>query len=309
MKKMSLIVLSFITIICCFCSCGNNSSQNKDNKSSTSNKTTASDISESGSKSSQGDTVVVPNEQPQQASESSTHTNKDNSNNINNSVSSSASATSSKEQAASTITTSSSQDNSPQNNDTLLGLQAHSPQEVQSAIRILNIGIYRIDSVGGVEPQVCWRNESQKAIKYIHFYLEPYNAVSDKVYCQISGQSITDCTSTGPFEESPKSQIDALKKINIGQDKYYIYDNDGNRWSSVHHSINEDKLTYTCWYDILQNHEITEENSKLISYFDVWDPIWYNNSVKSIKLCGIKIEYMDGTNININSTSAQYALW
>lgn len=307
MKKIFLPLFIIILTLCCFCSCGNNSSQNKDNKSSTSNKTNVSDISESGSKSSQGDTVVVPNEQPQQASENLTQANKDNSNNTNNSASTS--VTSSKEQTASTTTTSSAQNNSPQNNDTLLGLQAHSPQEVQSAIRILNIGIYRIDSVGGVEPQVCWRNESQKAIKYIHFYLEPYNAVSDKVYCQISGQSITDCTSTGPFEESPKSQIDALKKINIGQDKYYIYDNDGNRWSSVHHSINEDKLTYTCWYDILQNHEITEENSKLISYFDVWDPIWYNNSVKSIKLCGIKIEYMDGTNMNINSTSAQYALW
>lgn len=203
----------------------------------------------------------------------------------------------------------SSQINPPQNNDTLLGLQAYSPQEVQSAIRILNIGIYRIDSVGGVEPQIYWRNESQKAIKYIHFYLEPYNAVNDKVSCQISGQSITDCNSTGPFEESPKSQIDALRKINIGQDKYYIYDNDGSRWSPVLHSINEDKLTYTCWYDILQNHEITEENSKLISYSNVWNPVWYNNSVKSIKLCGIKIEYMDGTNMNINSTSVQYALW
>lgn len=61
MKKISLIVLSFITIICCLCACGNSLSQNKDNKSSTSNKTTASDVSESGSKSSQGDTVVVPN--------------------------------------------------------------------------------------------------------------------------------------------------------------------------------------------------------------------------------------------------------
>ncbi len=61
MKKISLIVLSFITIICCLCACGNSSSQSTDNKPSTSNKTTASDVSESGSKSSQGDTVVVPN--------------------------------------------------------------------------------------------------------------------------------------------------------------------------------------------------------------------------------------------------------
>lgn len=110
MKKISLIVLSFITIICCFCSCGNNSSQNKDNKSSTSNKTNVSDISESGSKSSQSDTVVVPNEQPQQASENLTQANKDNSNNTNNSASTS--VTSSKEQTASTTTTSSAQNNS-----------------------------------------------------------------------------------------------------------------------------------------------------------------------------------------------------
>lgn len=61
MKKISLIVLSFITIICCLCACGNSSSQSTNNQPSTSNKTTASDVSESGSKSSQGDTVVVPN--------------------------------------------------------------------------------------------------------------------------------------------------------------------------------------------------------------------------------------------------------
>ena len=61
MKKISLIVLSFITIICCLCACGNSSSQSTNNQPSTSNKTTASDVSENGSKSSQGDTVVVPN--------------------------------------------------------------------------------------------------------------------------------------------------------------------------------------------------------------------------------------------------------
>ena len=283
MKKILLPLFILILTLCCLLSAcsktqkdnDNNSSGNSDSVSQTESVNTSNDVTTNNDSTVETDTPAnTPNNQysnPQQNANSS-------------------------------------QINPPQNNDTLLGLQTHSQQEVQNAIRILSIGIYRIDSVGGVEPQVCWRNESQKAIKYIHFYLEPYNAVNDKVSCQISGQSITDCNSTGPFEESPKSQIDALRKINIGQDKYYIYDNDGNRWSPVLHSINEDKLIYTCWYDILQSHEITEENSKLISYFDVWNPIWYNNSVKSIKLCGIKIEYMDGTNMNINSTSAQYAL-
>ena len=61
MKKINLITLSLITIICCLCSCSTNSSQSKNDKSTSSNKTTASDVSESGSKSSQGDTIVVPN--------------------------------------------------------------------------------------------------------------------------------------------------------------------------------------------------------------------------------------------------------
>ena len=62
MKKISLIVLSFITIICCLCACGNNSSQSTNNQPSTSNKTTASDVSKSGSKSSQNGIAVVSNE-------------------------------------------------------------------------------------------------------------------------------------------------------------------------------------------------------------------------------------------------------
>ena len=41
--------------------------------------------------------------------------------------------------------------------------------------------IFTVNSAGGVSPIVLWNNNTGKTIKYIRFYMEPYNAVDDPV--------------------------------------------------------------------------------------------------------------------------------
>lgn len=55
------------------------------------------------------------------------------------------------------------------------------------------------DSVGGVDVNFAWQNNTGKTIKYISFYVTPYNRVHDPVRCTIRNYSTTSLKATGPF--------------------------------------------------------------------------------------------------------------
>lgn len=46
--------------------------------------------------------------------------------------------------------------------------------------------LYLINSAGGVSPVLLWTNNTGKTIKYITFYMTPYNAVDDPVTDEIT---------------------------------------------------------------------------------------------------------------------------
>ena len=120
-------------------------------------------------------------------------------------------------------------------------------EELQSIVQVHDVYVDDVNSVGGVDMRISWTNTSDKTIKYIHFYVVPYNAVGDQMYCDIRDHSRFDAYVTGPCEP--------------GHQGYY--------------KIGD------------------------IYYGNLWETVWYNSSIKTIELVGIKIIYMDGSIIDI----------
>ena len=77
--------------------------------------------------------------------------------------------------------------------------QGWSENEVQSLIKVYDVFVSDIDSADGVDMQIAWENTSSKTIKYIYFTVQAYNAVDDKVACEIRGSYQFVGESTGPF--------------------------------------------------------------------------------------------------------------
>ena len=58
---------------------------------------------------------------------------------------------------------------------------------------------FTVDAFDGVSPTVCFRNNSNKTIKYVTFTLVPLNAVGDRTSCTISGRSAVTAQVVGPI--------------------------------------------------------------------------------------------------------------
>ena len=136
-----------------------------------------------------------------------------------------------------------------------------SKEEVQKIVQVHDVWVYDINSADGVEMSISWTNTSDKTIKYIHFYVEPYNAVNDKMSCDIRDHSLFDAYVTGPCESGYKGY------------RYLHFYEDG---------VPQYKGT-------------------------LWENCWYNSSIRTIDLVGIKIIYMDDTEIELDRDSAQLA--
>ena len=78
--------------------------------------------------------------------------------------------------------------------------QGWTKSEVQSLIKVYSVFVDEINSTGGVDMKIAWENTSTKTIKYVYFTVEAYNAVDDKVYCEIGDYNEFTGYSTGPFE-------------------------------------------------------------------------------------------------------------
>lgn len=57
-----------------------------------------------------------------------------------------------------------------------------------------------VNSAGGADVWLMFRNISGKTIKYLHFTVQIYNAVGDVVYGSISGNSTRRLNYTGPLQ-------------------------------------------------------------------------------------------------------------
>ena len=95
--------------------------------------------------------------------------------------------------------------------------QGWTKDEVQSLIKVYSVFVDEINSAGGVDMKIAWENASLKTIKYVYFTVEAYNAVDDKVYCEIGDHNEFTGYSTGPFESGYTNLI-----YDEWEDKYSV---------------------------------------------------------------------------------------
>ena len=75
--------------------------------------------------------------------------------------------------------------------------QGWTKNEMQSLVKVYSVFVDEINSAGGVDMRIAWENTSSKTIKYIYFTVEAYNAVDDKVYCEIGDYNEFEGYATG----------------------------------------------------------------------------------------------------------------
>lgn len=146
-----------------------------------------------------------------------------------------------------------------------------------------SIFVYGIDldmnSVGGVDTTITWKNMASKEIKYINFYVQYYNNVKDVISDEISGKTTTVLSSTGPFPYG-KGNYDCYTSSSDGTaDGYYF-----KVWSGYKEDC---------------------ENGWADKY---WETPFYNTTTKYIKISKVDIEYMDGSQYIISDPDAISAM-
>lgn len=171
--------------------------------------------------------------------------------------------------------------------------------------------VHKIDSAGGVYVETYWKNNSDTPIKYVYFDVLPYNAVGDVVASEIGYKTQATLKITGPVYYSASS---------LG--KYFkVPDNSGyghgkNRWREVSglstgigwdykegydfddiDGYNLTEIGYYYYYDYIKgkNIRIRDKDTECFFQKDIWGPVWYNNTVRSVQIVGVSVEWMDGT--------------
>lgn len=162
-------------------------------------------------------------------------------------------------------------------------------------IRIFRVNEPGVNSAGGVSLSIIWNNFSGKAIKYIRFYVTPYNRVGDVVRCDITGVSTSECYSVGPFDNvSPN--------MDWSQNPYFT----STEVSGVATAINDDG-TFTGYGGA--EIQVDEENMYDTFLIQEWLNVWYNYDVAEVRLAKVTIEFMDGTKSTLTGDLLQNCFW
>ncbi len=160
----------------------------------------------------------------------------------------------------------------------------------KTPIEILKVFIRSTNSVGGVTPNIVWRNNSGKTIKYITFSMVPINAVGDVVTCDIRRYSTFNGTITGPIE--PAGVGTSIYRNGL---IYSVYGGNGSYYASNGFAAINGQIVS----DYSRHNLTASELSETITNGDYWDCAWYNWDVSSIGITGIQIDYMDGTHQSV----------
>lgn len=183
---------------------------------------------------------------------------------------------------------------------------------------------FSVNSANGVTPTICFRNNSNKTIKYVTFTLVPFNAVGDRVSCTIRGYSSVEARLVGPIAPTSFNSSSAIGTFdNISErgtpfekqtqlsTNYYVYvgerhnnkillDKYGNPyyWNAYY----SDGSKYGYPYTYLSESEI---QNAVYDNAAEWDCLWYNGTIEEIAVTKAVVEYTDGT----KETVSQKALY
>lgn len=179
---------------------------------------------------------------------------------------------------------------------------------------------FSMNSVGGVSPQIWYRCNSDKPIKYIEWHLTAYNAVGDPVKCDIRNRSSIIAETVGPIYKTVlhSSSTTPYTKTYCADDdpfktSYYTgyYINTTN--PALYH--NGSDLKYTIDMDSFGNYyasgrnldetflsadEIANAVYKDYSYFEI---CWYNFTIADFRVTKAEVIFMDGSKTVVSGNS------
>ena len=160
-----------------------------------------------------------------------------------------------------------------------------------------------MNSVGGASFYIHWNNQSDKVIKYIHFFVTPYNRVGDKVRCEIWGVSTQDCWSTGPYAKvtvnTDWANLPETMWIDTTTQGHPSYGDGFN--SSIY--VTHDGKYYRGLSDPLI--PVPEYRYIDVQFSTYWENMWYNSDIHSLRIEKVQIEYMDGTEKTITGKALE----
>ena len=179
---------------------------------------------------------------------------------------------------------------------------------------------FNTNSVGGVSPSIYFCNNSSKTIKYITWYMTPYNAVGDAVRCTVSNRSQVQGRTTGPIAPL-EIKIDEWHKLGT---KYNASEDDPFATSRfTDYSINtvmvDNGPAFSSVYaDQYGNYFVTKYNTATKKdegvylteneiqtamsdyHLAAFDCAWYNGSIRNFKVNKAVVEFMDGSGQTIS---------
>lgn len=167
--------------------------------------------------------------------------------------------------------------------------------EPKTSIRILKTSI-STNYVDGVDPNIYWRNDSGKTIKYITFVATAYNAVGDVARCEIRRQTTMRLQITGPIQSF--SNIDDI------QGGWFKYKD---QISEVSYAYDKERGLLKDQYEVDAPYPFENYRLKPADYFNVynqthhWNAVWYNGDISYFSIARVEIICMDGTTETIIS--------
>lgn len=177
---------------------------------------------------------------------------------------------------------------------------------------------FSMDSVGGVSPTLYFRNNSEKTIKYLDWYITAYNRVGDPAPDEFSGRA-TQCVrmigpiSTFPLIRSSSSSLSGLYTVSEDSPfaKYkvtgYLIDHNG-ELKDVYQDENDNFFIRPALYDANTFIYLTEDEIQNAMFCDYcsFNYIWYNKVISRLVVDKVVVTYMDGTTQTIKEMGSSY---
>ena len=175
---------------------------------------------------------------------------------------------------------------------------------------------FDMNSVGGVEPTVYYRNNSGKTIKYLDWYMTAYNRVGDPAPDSITGKASARLRTVGPIYtfQLDRQPYGETHTIGSSDSPFYEYTDSGywidDNGSCV--SVYQDKygnfFVRPSLFDDDKNVYLTEDeiNNALFTNYCEFDVEWYNSSIDYLNVNKVVITYMDGSTQTVSNVGSAY---
>ena len=178
--------------------------------------------------------------------------------------------------------------------------------------------IMETDSVGGVSPTLYYRNNTNKTMKYLDFYITAYNRVGDKVEDWITGDATKKFRIIGPVEpfQLVREQTGTLRANNsIRTDSPFYYYATTKYWiesngsvQNVYQDVHGNFFVKPNLHDESKNIYLTEDEINNAMFYDycACNTGWYSTTISYLNVDKVVVTYMDGTTQTVKNVGSAY---